>query len=94
MLRAGGRSAGTIGLRRAHMRMLQEWARPRGPWELTTEDLLEWTASKDWSSETRRSVRSSLRGFYTWGLTTRGSGRTTRRPTAGGEAAAADAATV
>jgi integrase len=52
------------------MRMLQEWARPRGPWELTTEDLLEWTASKDWSSETRRSVRSSLRGFYTWGLTT------------------------
>jgi integrase len=53
------------------MRMLEDWARPRGPWELTTEDLLEWTASKDWASETRRSVRSSLRGFYTWGLTTR-----------------------
>lgn len=70
-LRAGGRRPATIGLRKAHIRMLGEWVAPRGPWELGTEDLLAWTASKEWKPSTRRSVRSSLRGFYTYGLTVR-----------------------
>lgn len=70
-LRAGGRRPQTIALRRGHIRRLGVWAAPRGPWELSTDDLLAWTGSKDWKPTTRRSVRSSLRGFYTWGLTSR-----------------------
>jgi site-specific recombinase XerC len=68
-LRAGGRRPQTIGLRRAHLRMLSRWSAPRGPWELGTEDLEAWTGSMNWGPETRRSVRSTLRGFYTWGVT-------------------------
>ncbi len=71
-LRAAGRRPGTIGLRSAHVRMLAGWAnRERvgaGPWELTTEDLEAWAGSKAWAPSTRRSVRATLRGFYTWGV--------------------------
>ena len=70
-LKAGGRRPQTIGLRTAHISMLGRWAQDRGPWDLGTGDLEAWTASKDWASSTRRSVRSSLRSFYTWGLTVR-----------------------
>jgi integrase len=70
-LRAGGRRPSTIGLRRAHLWMLARVVAPRGPWELSTGDLEEWTGSMNWGPETRRSVRSTLRSFYTWGLTTK-----------------------
>jgi integrase/recombinase XerC len=70
-LRAGGRRPSTVGLRRSHLRVLAKFVAPRGPWELSTEDLEAWTGSKDWGPETRRSVRSSLRGFYTWGILAR-----------------------
>lgn len=71
-LRAGGRRPATIGLRTAHIRMLGAWAAPAGPWDLGTPDLEAWTGSKTWAPETRRSVRSSLRSFYTWGTTLHG----------------------
>lgn len=38
------------------------------PWEVTSGDLLAWTGSKVWATETRRSVRASLRGFFAWGV--------------------------
>lgn len=79
-LRAAGRSEQTIGLRTYHLRRLASWAAPRGPWALTLDDLLAWTGSQDWRAETRRSVRSSLRSFWRWGVATE---RTVRDVAAG-----------
>lgn len=41
-----------------------------GPWRQTTDDMVQWLAGKDWSSETRRSYRSALRNFYKWAYAT------------------------
>lgn len=68
-LRAGGRRPQTIALRTGHIRRLAAHAAPRGPWDLTTSDLEAWTGPMNWRPSTRRNVRSSLRGFYTWGTT-------------------------
>jgi integrase len=70
-LRAAGREESSIRTRTDHLRWLGAWARDRSPWELELDDLLEWTGTRSWARETRRSVRSSLRSFYTWGLTSR-----------------------
>lgn len=69
-LRGAGRRDATIGARRQQLRLLARWARDRGPWTLSTDDLLSWMASRDWSRDRRRSIRSALRTFYTWGVRT------------------------
>jgi len=51
--------------------MLARHAGRRGPWTLTADDLVDWTGTQPWARETRRSVRSSLRSFYAWGVDTR-----------------------
>lgn len=80
-LRAAGRSAQTIATRTEQISWLATWARRRSPWELTTEDLLDFMDEhKGWARETRRGVRSALRGFYRWGLAT---DRADRDPAAG-----------
>lgn len=63
-LRAGGDSEGTIHLRITHLRW---WARicPT-PWAATRPALIAFLGCERWAPETRRSVRSSLRGFYGW----------------------------
>jgi integrase/recombinase XerC len=64
-LRAGNRSGGTISLRRGHVsRCLRELDRPVD--EITEDNLVEWIAGNAWSASTRRSVRASLRGFWSW----------------------------
>lgn len=70
-LRAAGRPATTIRTRRDHLRMLARHAGRRGPWTMTGDDLVDWTGAQPWARETRRSVRSSLRAFYGWGVATR-----------------------
>jgi len=70
-LRGAGRRDATIAARRQQLRLLARWAQQRGPWTLSTDDLLSWCASRDWSRERRRSIRSALRTFYTWGVRTR-----------------------
>lgn len=77
--RAVGRSAGTLATRGEHLRWLATWAGARSPWSLTTADLLEFMGGRDWARETRRGVRSSLRGFYSWALA---AGWTTSDPAA------------
>lgn len=47
---------------------------------VTAEDLTVWLARPGWSTETRRSQRGALRGFYRWAYAT---GRTGRDPGAG-----------
>jgi integrase len=77
-LRAAGREEGTIVTRTTHLRWIAIACAERSPWELTLDDLLEWMGSHTaWERETRRSVRSSLRSFYTWGVT---SGRVATNP--------------
>lgn len=63
-LKAAGASRGTVELRATHLRW---WARicPQ-PYEATRPALVAFMACERWAPETRRSVRSSLRGFYRW----------------------------
>lgn len=78
-LQGAGRSPETVLARRQQLRMLARWAGRRGPWTLSTDDLLAWMATRDWSRERRRSVRTTLQGFYRWGYA---SGRTELDPAA------------
>jgi integrase len=63
-LRAANTSEGTIELRKTHLRW---WARvcPH-PWSASYSALIAFMACERWAPETRRSVRSTLRGFYGW----------------------------
>ena len=76
-LKGAGRRPATLEARRQQLRLLARWAGRRSPWRLSTDDLLEWMASRDWSQERRRSVRSTLQGFYRWAV---GSGHTEHDP--------------
>lgn len=66
-LRAANRPATTRTLRTYHLRRLAHDHQVRCPWGLTFDDLIGWLADHQWQAETRRSYRSSLRGFYGWG---------------------------
>lgn len=79
-LRAAGRPESTIYLRTYHLRRLSKAMGALGPWEVTADDLSQWASEQRWSTETRRSVRSSVRSFYTWA---RATGRTTHDPAEG-----------
>lgn len=69
-MRAQRASEQTIALRVYHLRRLADWAGDRSPWTLTLDDLMTWTGSHAWKRETARSVRSSLRRFWSWGVLT------------------------
>lgn len=38
------------------------------PWEVTTEQLINYLSSKNWKPNTRRSYRGSLRSLYRWAV--------------------------
>lgn len=61
-----GRPTTTIQLRMYQMRRFAS-GHPR-PWDQTQQSLTAWLAEQDWSTETRRSYRSALRGFYAWAV--------------------------
>lgn len=65
-LTAAGRSHETIRLRRHQLYRLAE-AHPDGP-DLTADELVVWLASQAWAPETRRAMRSAIRGFYRWAV--------------------------
>lgn len=75
-LRAAGRPVTTVALRRYHLeRVARELT--VDPWVLTVDQLVGWLGSHNWSPETRRSYRASLRSFYGWAQAT---GRRTDSP--------------
>lgn len=43
---------------------------PSGPQEVTFEGLIDWLADHTWALNTRRTVRTSLRAFWTWLMAT------------------------
>lgn len=60
----------SIELRAYHIRRLARAALSDSPWLLTRTALLEWTGTQAWGRETARSVRSSCRRFWAWGIAT------------------------
>lgn len=76
-LRAGGRSVGTIRMRRWQLTDLSELY--TDPWLVTGDDLVTWLSRPDLSAEYRRTLRGSVRMFYAWAVKT---GRTDRNPAA------------
>ncbi|WP_235739028.1 tyrosine-type recombinase/integrase [Nocardioides alcanivorans] len=63
--RAAGRAKGTIRLHRHYLTGLAEVV--TAPWRATAVELLEFMGREEWQPETRKSARSSVRGFYRWG---------------------------
>lgn len=67
-LAAGGASATTLATRRQHLRQAARGLGLDGsPWAVEPLELVHWFGAQEWAQETRRSVRSSLVGFYRWG---------------------------
>lgn len=64
--RAEGKRTTTNNARRQH---LQHMARrvTVGPWDVTTDILLDYLSAQEWATETRRGRRNTLKSFYSWG---------------------------
>jgi len=64
-LAAGDSPMSTIGTRRSHLAFMA-----RGldltPREVTEDVLVDWFGKQHWATETRRSYRTTLNGFYRW----------------------------
>jgi len=69
-MRAMRLSPQTIELRIYHLRRLARAQLSESPWDIARADLLEWTGKHEWGRETARAVRSSIRRFWAWGLST------------------------
>lgn len=65
-LRSAGKSSETRYTRTYHLRRLGHDHSSVDPWHITRQHLVDWMGAHDWSAETRRSYRSSLRMFYRW----------------------------
>lgn len=65
-LRQAGRSPGTVRLHRHYLHHTA--AKVRRPWSATTAQLAAALDVPHWSSETRKSARGVLVGFYRWGV--------------------------
>jgi integrase/recombinase XerC len=73
-MRAAHLSPLTIKLRREHLGRLARAHLADKPWSMEPDELVDWLGSHNWGRETARTVRTSLRRFWHWGLM---SGRTT-----------------
>ena len=65
-----GSSRETIRLRRHYLGVLARHCYCTGPWSTTVDELTAVLATPEWAPETRKSARSSMRGFYRWGMDT------------------------
>lgn len=67
MLRAAGHPETTIRTKRQHVEQAAHELRG-DPWSVTPERLVTYMAGHEWMPETRHAHRTSLRGFYAWGV--------------------------
>ncbi|QYF98923.1 site-specific integrase [Microbacterium sp. PAMC21962] len=65
--RAGGKRTSTSAARRQHLEHLARRVNV-GPWQVTTDILLDFLAAQEWASETRRGRRTTFGRFYAWGM--------------------------
>lgn len=63
--RAGGKRTSTSAARRQHLEHLARRVNV-GPWQVTTDTLLDYLAAQTWASETRRGRRTTFGRFYAW----------------------------
>lgn len=77
-LAAAQHSRPTIATRTDHLRRAARALAPTPPWEITSDQLIEWASGQQWARETRRSVYTSLRSFWRWAIA---AGRATDDPT-------------
>lgn len=66
---AGGRAAGTVELRRYHLRRLAEFVEA-GPAEVDSDAIAAFLAGAQWAANTRRSTLVSIRQFFKWAIST------------------------
>lgn len=66
-LSAGGQPDTTLATRKWHLVLAARFLNV-DPWAVTGVELVEWFASRVWAQETRRSARSTMRGFYQWSV--------------------------
>lgn len=78
-LRSNGMPESSVRIRLAQLRRLARDRAGLEPMQATLDDLVEWLAEKNWSSETRRGHRSAVRMFYKWAKET---GRARKNPAA------------
>jgi integrase len=64
--RAGGKRTTTNGARRQHLQHLARRVTV-GPWQVTTDSLMDYLAAQVWATETRRGRRTTFERFYAWG---------------------------
>ncbi len=74
---AAGRPKSTLYQRSYHLRRFSR--QHPDPFTVTLDDLIEWLGDNEWGQSYRRSVRSALRGFFSWLHVT---GRHTHDPSA------------
>lgn len=61
----------SIATRRQHLQRVARTIGVEDPWAVTAEQLVAYVAAQEWMPETKRSRRTTLRGFYRWGVESR-----------------------
>lgn len=69
-LKVADRSPQTIETRSEHLRRFARQTGAGGPALVSRNRLIDWAGSQEWARETRRSVYTSIRAFYTWAYET------------------------
>ena len=62
-LTAAGLSQDTVNTRRCKIGHAARCL-DKSPYDVTSEDLVHWTASQSWKAETRKGYRNTLVGFF------------------------------
>lgn len=69
-MQAGGYPLTTQRTRRQHLQMMARRIGV-GPWEVTSEQLVQWAAAQSWVAQTRHSRRMTFKAFWHWAKHTR-----------------------
>lgn len=67
-LRAANKSGNTIRLRSYYLGRLAKDLDGIGPFQVSMDELVAWLANDEWGSETKKSARASVAGFYRWAV--------------------------
>lgn len=65
-LKVADRSPQTIETRTEHLRRFARQTGAGGPALVSRNRLIDWASTQEWARETRRSIYTSIRAFYTW----------------------------
>lgn len=69
-LKVAGRSNQTVETRTEHLRRFARQTGAPAPALVSRNRLIDWAGTQEWARETRRSIYTSIRAFYTWAYET------------------------